>query len=158
MTITQMFLHGLDSSSQGAKARWFGEHFPEMYIHDYSGTLRERMAQMEEQCRDLHNLVLVGSSFGGLMAVCYCICYPERCHSLILLAPALNFAEYVAPQHKLETPALVVIGRQDTVTPPDLVLPQIEKTFIAPDVRLVDDDHMLHNTFMRMNWWKLLRC
>lgn len=158
MTKTQMFLHGLDSSSQGAKASWFAEHFPEMRIHDYSGDLNERMAQLEEQCHNLQNLVLVGSSFGGLMAVCYCIRHPERCHSLILLAPALNFADFVAPQCKLETPALVVIGQRDIVTPPDLVLPQVEKTFIAPDVRLVDDDHMLQSTFIRMNWWGLLRC
>ncbi|MBM9536625.1 alpha/beta fold hydrolase [Desulfobulbus alkaliphilus] len=153
-----LFLHGLDSSAQGTKGRWFAHHFPAMLRRDYHGDLAARLEQLAEQCRGLSHLILVGSSFGGLMATIHCSRYPQQCHRLILLAPALNFADFVPPAVKITTPTRIIIGKYDTVTPPDLVLPLAEQTFAAPVVTLVDDDHMLATVFPQLNWREMLAC
>ena len=153
---TPIFLHGLDSSTQGTKARWFRAHFPQVGMRDYSGDLSQRLAQLEEQVQGLEGLILVGSSFGGLMATCFALRYPERCRRLVLLAPALNFGEYRAPTTKITVPTLLIMGRHDTVCPPHLVQPQAEATFSDLELRIEDDDHMLHTSFPVLDWASLL--
>jgi pimeloyl-ACP methyl ester carboxylesterase len=150
------FLHGLDSSTQGTKARWFRDHFPQVDMQDYHGDLSQRLAQLERQLAGRDRLTLVGSSFGGLMATCFALRYPERCRRLILLAPALNFSEYQPPASPIAVPTLLVMGEQDDVCPPALVLPQAQATFNDLTVRLEDDDHMLHRTFPVLDWASLL--
>ena len=66
--MTIVFIHGLDSSSRGSKALWFKEHFPVMLVPDFTGSLEERMDTLIHKVAGSENLVLVGSSFGGLMA------------------------------------------------------------------------------------------
>ena len=156
MPTTPMFLHGLDSSIQGAKAQWFARYFPNMRIQDYHGSLEDRLEQLATQCRGLARLVLVGSSFGGLMATCHAIRHPEQCERLILLAPALNFAEFVPPPEKITIPTRIIIGRDDVVTPPALVLPIARRTFVAAEIELVEDDHLLHRTFPELDWQAML--
>ena len=156
MPTIPIFLHGLDSSIQGTKGRWFARHFPAMRMQDYSGSLEERLAQLRAQCQGLSRLVLVGSSFGALMATCHAIRYPAQCERLILLAPALNFAEFAPPAEKILTPTRIIIGRDDVVTPPALVLPLAERTFAAAEIDLVEDDHMLHRVFSQLDWPTLL--
>jgi pimeloyl-ACP methyl ester carboxylesterase len=101
-------------------------------------------------------LILVGSSFGGLMAACLASEMPERIRRLVLLAPALNFHEYKPPEEKISPETLLVIGKNDVVTPPDLVLPVAEASFSNLQISLVDDDHLLHNSFARLDWVRLL--
>ncbi|WP_448874283.1 alpha/beta hydrolase [Desulfobulbus propionicus] len=153
---TPLFLHGLDSSIQGTKARWFQHHFPQVRMRDYDGDLNQRLIQLEEQVREYDQLILVGSSFGGLMATCFAIRHPERCRRLVLLAPALNFSEYQPPTKKVDVPTLLVMGRHDTVCPPKFVLPRAEATFRHLEVRIEDDDHMLHACFPALDWQRLL--
>ena len=93
-----LFLHGLDSSILGTKAQWFQRHFPRVRLQNYTGDLAERLAQLEAQVAGLDRLMLVGSSFGGLMAACFALRSPERCRRLVLLAPALNFADFHPPK------------------------------------------------------------
>lgn len=150
------FLHGLDSSTQGTKARWFQQHFPQVRMCDYTGDLSQRLVQLEEQVQGLERLILVGSSFGGLMATCFALRSPDRCRRLVLLAPALNFGEYRAPTIKITVPTLLIMGRHDTVCPPHLVQPQAEATFSNLELRIEDDDHMLHASFPVLDWPKLL--
>ena len=156
MATTPLFLHGLDSSIQGTKARWFARHFPNVRMQDYHGSLEERLEQLAVQCRGLSGLVLVGSSFGGLMATVHAIRYPEQCERLILLAPALNYSEFAPPDKKITIPTRIVIGRDDTVTPPALVLPIASRTFAAAETDLVDDDHLLRATFPHLDWQTML--
>ncbi|SHO51307.1 alpha/beta fold hydrolase [Desulfopila aestuarii] len=150
------FLHGLDSSGQGAKGRYFSEKFPQVLCPDFSGDLKERLHQFATLSANHQNLTLIGSSFGGLMATCFAIAHPERVQQLILLAPALNFGDYTPPQTLLNVPTLLVIGKQDVVTPPNLVLPLARKTFANLKEQLVEDDHMLHHAFYAIPWQELL--
>ena len=151
------FLHGLDSSSKGTKGQWFARHFPEVCIPDFQGDLATRLSALETLCYGCNNLTLVGSSFGGLMATCFAIHHPSRCHSLVLLAPALNFPEFLPPQERIATPASLIIGSQDTVTPPDRVLPLAKKSFSQLQIFTYEDDHMLHNSFEQLDWQRFLQ-
>ena len=151
-----LFLHGLDSSIQGTKGQWFREHFPAVRMHDYQGDLDQRLAQLEVEVAALDNLILVGSSFGGLMAACFALRHPRQVGRLILLAPALNFSGYQPPTTPIHIPALLVIGARDTVCPPDLVLPQARATFSNLEVRVEEDDHMLRRIFPTLDWSPLL--
>jgi pimeloyl-ACP methyl ester carboxylesterase len=151
------FLHGLDSSSKGIKGQWFAKHFPEVHVPNFQGDLATRLNALESLCHGYNYLTLVGSSFGGLMATCFTIRHPSRCHSLVLLAPALNFPEFSSPQEMIATPTCLIIGNQDTVTPPDKVLPLAKNTFSQLQIFTYNDDHMLHNTFEQLDWQQLLQ-
>ena len=156
MKRAHFFLHGLESSSKGTKGRWFAEHFPTMTIPDFSGDLSSRLQILESLCAGLQNLVLVGSSFGGLMASLFAMKHEAQCSQLILLAPALNFPEFVVPVTQISTSTKLIIGKDDCVTPPDTVLPLAQKSFANLDVSLCDDDHMLHKVFFQLNWQVML--
>ena len=157
LTNNTFFLHGLDSSSRGTKGQWFAKHFPEVSVPDFKGELSARLASLEKLCCNSKDITLVGSSFGGLMATCFAIKHPQKCRSLILLAPALNFPEYTPPPEKITTPTIVTIGEQDTVTPPQKVLPLARNSFSRLQIVTYEDDHMLHNSFEKLDWQALLQ-
>ncbi|MFH0783612.1 MAG: alpha/beta fold hydrolase [Pseudomonadota bacterium] len=150
------FLHGLDSSGQGTKGRFFAEHFPHIHCPDFTGSLAERMDLLINLCQGLSKVTLIGSSFGGLMATCYAIRFPEKVTRLILLAPALNFGGYQPPPAKLPLPTVLIIGREDTVTPPGEVIPLAQQSFANLEISIEEDDHMLHNSFVVKPWHELL--
>jgi 8-oxo-dGTP pyrophosphatase MutT (NUDIX family) len=155
-TSRMFFLHGLDSSGQGNKGRFFAEHFPHIHCPNFEGTLADRLHQLTDLCQGLSNLILVGSSFGGLMATCYAVDFPVKIARLILLAPALNFGEFHPPLEKLQIPTTLIIGKEDTVTPPAQVLPLAQQTFANLEIRIEEDDHMLQKSFSTMPWHELL--
>lgn len=155
--IKRIFLHGLDSSGRGTKGTYFSTRYPDMLRPDFEGTLPQRMSQLCDLLTDDQSFIIVGSSFGGLMGACLAIYKPRRVHRLIMLAPALNFHEFRVPDRKIDTEALLVIGKDDIVTPPELVVPAAESTFNDLEVRIVDDDHLLHQTFSGLDWDYLLQ-
>lgn len=152
----RLFLHGLDSSGFGTKGRYFAETYPDMLRPDFDGSLADRMERLHAIVADLSDLLIVGSSFGGLMATCLAKERPSLIKRLVLLAPALNFKEYQPPPTKLTTQTVLVIGRHDTVTPPDIVVPAAESTFARLETVMVDDDHLLHDSFRQLDWDTLL--
>jgi pimeloyl-ACP methyl ester carboxylesterase len=150
------FLHGYESSGGGTKGQFFNHHFPYIHCPDFNGSLHNRLDQLHHLCSNKQQLTFIGSSYGGLMAVCYSLAHPERVTRLILMAPALNFEDYQAPQQKITIPTLLIIGKSDTITPADIVLPLAEASFSALDIHLADDDHMLHGTFEQLDWQSIL--
>ncbi len=149
------FLHGLESSGRGTKGNFFAQNYPHIICPDFEGTLRTRLEKLEELCKK-QQLTLIGSSFGGLMSTCYATEHPEKVARLILLAPALNFESYRPPAKRLLIPTFLIIGKQDTITPADLVTPLAKATFSNLEIRIEDDDHMLHGIFHLLDWQKLL--
>ena len=155
-TARTIFLHGLDSSSQGTKGQFFETNFPHIIRPNFDGDLEERLQSLEQICSDKSNLIFIGTSFGGLMATCFALKHSKRITRLILLAPALNYGDYRVPEIMLTIPTTLIIGQHDTVTPPDLVVPLAEKTFSNLEVFIENDDHMLHNSFKQLDWETLI--
>lgn len=158
MNGTRVFIHGLESSSQGAKGVYFREKYPDMMIEDFFGPFDQRMEKLNTRLLEKTDLVLVGSSYGGLMAAIYTFNNEEKVKKLILLAPALNLAEFKPYlKRKLSVPVMLYHGRNDDVVPPDSVHDTARMVFADLHYHLVDDDHSLHDTFKNMNWDRLLK-
>jgi pimeloyl-ACP methyl ester carboxylesterase len=157
MKSTGVFIHGLESTSQGTKGVFFRDRYPGMIIEDYSGSFSARMEKLEGLLAGKDHLILVGSSFGGLMAVVYACLHEERVKKLILLAPALN-SELSQPclGKKLTMPVVLFHGRQDDVVPLAPVRAIAEKLFTDLQFKAVEDDHFLHDTFPTLEWDTLL--
>jgi len=157
MQTNPVFLHGLESSSQGTKARWLKEHFPHMVIPDFSGELDKRLKHLDSILTAQEKLTMIGSSFGGLMATIFGLENPTRVDQVILLAPALNFPDFSLYQGRsTRIPTQLYIGKNDTVCPPEIVLPLARQTFQNLITHESNDDHMLRNTFEKIDWWKLI--
>lgn len=154
----RIFLHGLESSSRGAKAAFLRDHFPDMIIPDFRGSLSERMKSLKSILRGRREIILVGSSFGGLMATLYAMENGDDVVRLVLLAPALNFPYFSGFGVKqVSIPAWMIIGKHDTVTPAEIVLPLARSIFTDLTYNEVNDDHMLAGTFRSLDWKSLLQ-
>ena len=155
--MTRIFLHGLESSSRGAKASFLRDHFPDMIIPDFSGNLSERMKSLNIILKDCGEIVLVGSSFGGLMATLYAMENRDTVDRIVLLAPALNFPDLSGYRiEEVSKPAWMLIGKHDTVTPAEMVLPVARRIFKDLTYKEVNDDHLLAATFRSLDWKYLL--
>lgn len=157
METTLVFIHGLESTAQGAKGQFFSQKFPRMIIEDYTGDFPSRMKKLGEVLEGQGGLVIVGSSYGGLMAVSYAIANETRIKKLVLLAPALNLPEFKpCLDRKLNVPVVVYHGTKDDVVDPQLVKDIAVKCFVNLEHHFVEDDHPLHKTFSSLDWKKLL--
>lgn len=151
-----LFLHGLDSTGYGTKGHYFADRFPDMLRPDFTGSLEERLTQLRSILEGRNDIILVGSSFGGLMAAIFALSQPKKVKRLILLAPALNFTKLPAPPEKLAVETFLFIGNDDAVTPPNLVIPAAEALFANLKVQRFADDHLLHKSFETIDWPTLL--
>jgi pimeloyl-ACP methyl ester carboxylesterase len=152
-----IFIHGLQSSSQGFKARLLREHFPAMLIPDFTGSLEERMAQLRPLLARESEWVIIGSSFGGLMGTLYTAQHPEQVRRLVLFAPAFT-RPYMEtnPPAPISTPTVIYHGRRDTVVPFEPARALAERIFHNLTFHAIDDDHMLHTTVQQLDWNHLL--
>ena len=153
----KIFLHGLDSSSQGTKAVFFRERYPDMLIPDFSGTLEERMQTLEGILSDRPGLRMVGSSFGGLMATLFAMQHEPRVERLVLLAPAINLLGSSGyPERPISVPVQIYHGTHDEVIPLGEVKTVARRIFPLLTFHEVEDDHNLHKTFQSLDWDELL--
>ncbi len=157
MENTLVFIHGLESTAQGAKGQFFSKNFPGMIIEDYAGDFSNRMRKLRNLLAGKNNLIIVGSSYGGLMAVQYAMENESRIKKLILLAPALNLSEFKPNDDKsLSMPVIIYHGTGDDVVNPRIVKDIAVKYFRNLEHHFVSDDHPLHKTFPLLDWKKLL--
>jgi pimeloyl-ACP methyl ester carboxylesterase len=155
--VMKLFIHGLESSNQGTKAIYFREHFPDMVTPYFTGELSERMGKLNEILHEKSDIILIGSSFGGLMATIFAMEDETRVDRLILLAPAINYLDssgYITK--RISTPTRIFHGTRDEVIPLNAVEPVAKKYFTNLDFNTVDDDHYLHKTFEAIEWHTLL--
>jgi predicted esterase len=153
MENTLVFIHGLESTAQGTKGLFFRQFFPQMIIEDYTGDFVTRMRKLGSLLSGKNDLIIVGSSYGGLMATQYAIENENKVKKMILLAPALNLPEFKPPVHyKLSLPVIIYHGTDDDIVDPYAVKTIALKYFS----HLVDDDHPLRKTFPVLDWKNLL--
>lgn len=157
MGITRVFIHGLESSSGGTKGTYFNTRYPGMIVEDYFGTLEERMKKLNQILADEKDLIMVGSSYGGLMAAMYTCDNKEKVKKLILLAPALDLDEFESYLSKrADVPVIAYHGSGDDVVPVDPVRKIATTIFKNITYHIVDDDHPLSTTFSTYDWDDLL--
>ena len=140
--IRVQFIHGLEGSPQGSKARLLAEHFeactPAMDTTDFEACV----AVQAETVRTFGPDVLVGSSFGGAVAVALLQRGLWRGPTLLLAQAAIHYdAEACLPE---SVRVWLVHGRGDTLVDPEDSR-RLAATGSPELVRLleVDDDHPL---------------
>lgn len=157
MEPTRAFMHGLESTSQGTKGVYFRERYPDMIIEDFFGPFPRRMEKMEGLLAGKSDLILVGSSYGGLMAAVFTCLHEERVKKLVLLAPALHLEPYTPFLNKtLHLPIEIFHGLQDDVVPLAAIRAIAERLFVNHRFHAMEDDHPLHDTFPTLPWDTLL--
>lgn len=144
-----VFSHGQESGPWGKKIAALAEVARSEGYHshsvDYRGIdePRARVSRLVDFCKDLSgDLVLVGSSMGGYVAVASASLLHAR--GLFLMAPAL----YVEGLPELrpgvvDCPAAVIHGWRDEVIPFEHSI-RFAQAYRAA-LHLVDGDHRLHN-------------
>jgi pimeloyl-ACP methyl ester carboxylesterase len=148
-----IFIHGLMGSSQGVKAGLLRGIFPHILTPDFSGSLEERMEQLERLVGDEKGWTIIGSSLGGLMAALFASRRPAQVDRLILLAPALIWPDFAeALPAVLEMPTTIYHGSRDELIPAEQVRAIAERVFSRLDFHLVDDDHGLYETAHALDW------
>ncbi len=152
-----IFLHGLDSNSQGRKTVILRREFPEITIPDFTGDLAERMEKLAPILGERDNWTIIGSSFGGLMGALFTTAHPQQVRKLILMAPALFLPEFAenlpAP---VDTPTIIYHGEDDTVVPMPVTRRLAEQVFRNLTFNVVQDDHGLYSTAEKIDWPALL--
>lgn len=157
MAFTRVFIHGLESSSRGTKGLFFRERYPDMIIEDFEGSLERRLEKLNRVLAGREPMILVGSSFGGLMAAIYACRHSDRIGKLILLAPAINLEDFKPfAEKRLDMPVTLFHGSDDDVVPPAPVRGIAERIYSNLSYHLVKDDHALKETFPTYDWDALL--
>ena len=152
-----IFIHGQESSSQGNKAVFFKDLFPEMIIPDFVGDVATRMLKLNKILKDKNGIIMIGSSLGGLMASLYAFQNQNRMKKLILLAPAINlpkFSQYLSK--KLSLPVYIFHGKNDEIIPLKPIQAIAERVFPDLTFTVMEDDHRLSKTFASIDWSQLL--
>jgi len=152
-----IFIHGQESSSQGNKAVFFQDLFPEMIIPDFVGDVSTRMSKLNKILFDKKGLIMIGSSLGGLMASLYAFQNQDRMKKLILLAPAINLSDFspYLPK-KLALPVYIFHGENDEIIPLKPIQAIAEKVFPDLTFTVMKDDHRLSKTFTSIDWSQLI--
>jgi pimeloyl-ACP methyl ester carboxylesterase len=152
-----IFIHGLEGTSQGAKATLLRSLFPAMLTPDFRGLLEQRMADLYPILSDQVVWTVVGSSFGGLMAAIFACQQPARVRKLVLMAPALILPQFSASRlAPVDVSTVVYHGRQDEIIPLEPTRQLAQQYFRDLTFHEVDDDHGLYQTAHAIDWPALL--
>lgn len=152
-----IFIHGLESSSQGTKAKLLRKKFPGMLTPDFPGDLTERMQILNSILMEKTGWTIIGSSFGGLMGALFTCSHPALVRKLILLAPALVWPDFAQDSPgPVDVPTVIYHGRQDDLLPLETVRKLAQRVFTNLSFHSVDDDHRLLQTVQNIDWVSLL--
>ena len=162
-----IFIHGLESTGQGFKGNLLRKELPgcltpnfKEFSQDvsYRKLLEDRMAHLNSILKKKEAWIIIGSSFGGMMAALYSCQFPEKVERLILLAPALA-VPYLDPNKfsPIDIPVIIYHGKHDKIISLKTNRSRAEKLFLNLKYNVVEDDHMLHSTVKSIDWKKLVK-
>lgn len=114
-----LFFHGFEGSPQGRKptalrAAGFDVEAPDFGVRP----LMDRLAEAEALTQGRTGLVIVGSSYGGALAVLLADRHPDRFAAMVLCAPALR-PELVGQPERVPAHTRIVHGVRDDICPID---------------------------------------
>lgn len=120
-----VFCHGLEGSPNGTKVRAMKSAGINVLAPDFQGqplaerveTLRGVLARLDPNTP----ILLAGSSYGGAVAAWTAMHTAHPLAGLLLLAPALHYAEAPVPTADaytpVDVPTVIIHGTEDTIVP-----------------------------------------
>jgi pimeloyl-ACP methyl ester carboxylesterase len=118
-----VYAHGLFGHPDGTKASTLRDAGFDIISPDFrEKNLLERVAILESVTENRDDIVVIGSSYGGLTATIVVSRHPHRFKGAVLCAPALNVQEAPAPHPETlcippHIPCIILHGIQDDVVP-----------------------------------------
>lgn len=148
-----LFFHGKESGPFGSKYRALSSEFS-VTSPDFQGLdIWERLEKAEFLTEGMEDALLVGSSYGGLLAALLYSRHPGRFKGYVLLAPAFYPPHAVAMSTITRVPdnAVVIHGTQDEIVP----LSEVEDFCNSMGLPLVvvEDGHRLKGSYDEMMEW-----
>ena len=162
-----IFIHGLESSGTGFKGTYLKGLFPHILTPNFrkfkknlplDSLLKERMAQLNLILKEKKSWVLIGSSFGGLMATLYALRNPEKnTERLILLAPFLATPLLqIDINCSINIPTIIFHGKNDKVALYTASRKRAYQLFSHLEYNTTEDHHDLNETITTLNWNKIV--
>jgi len=146
-----VFAHGLEGSPQGNKSRRLRALGLPCVVPDMGGVPLQGRFEVLERATRGGGVLLVGSSYGGLVAALVAQAHPERFVGMVLCAPALGWVEApnLEPQGLVAPaglPVTIIHGLHDDVVPIDQSRAYRDRSPVGITLLEVDDGHALRGS------------
>lgn len=146
-----VFAHGLEGSPQGTKSQRLRTLGPPLLVPDLRGVPLQGRYDHLEQATRAGGVLLVGSSYGGLVAALLAQNHPERFVAVVLCAPALGWLE--PPNHEPDRlaappglPVVILHGLHDDIVPIELSRAYRDRSGPLVVLHELDDGHALRGS------------
>jgi len=162
-----IFIHGLESSGDGFKGQLLRRRLPGCLTPNFTKytpnksirlLFEERMKQLIPVLKEKVEWIIIGSSFGGLMATLFTLKNPSKVSKLILLAPYLStliLDPKINPP--VNVPVIVFHGKYDKIVSIKRSQRVAEKFFTNLIYNKVNDDHSLKRTVEALDWIEITK-
>jgi len=160
-----IWAHGLWGSPNGSKITAIRDSGIEVISHDFNDMELIDRVELLEKTMEVGNVVLAGSSWGGLACALAAQRKSDKLKGLLLLAPALHYPEppnnnpedLVAPK---EVPVTIIHSIEDDIVPISASKDYIERSDNNIKLIEVNDNHVLENSIELIIFEakKLLNC
>jgi pimeloyl-ACP methyl ester carboxylesterase len=160
-----IWAHGLWGSPNGSKITAIRDSGIEVISHDFNDMELIDRVELLEKTMEVGNVVLAGSSWGGLACALAAQRKSDKLKGLLLLAPALHYPEppnnnpedLVAPK---EVPVTIIHSIEDDIVPISASKDYIKRSGNNIKLIEVNDNHVLENSIelIIFETKKLLNC
>lgn len=146
-----VWAHGLWGSPNGSKVTAIRESGIEVISPDFNEMELIDRVELLKETIEIGNVVLAGSSWGGLACALTAMQIPEKLKGLLLLAPALHYPEspndepekLIAPD---SVPVTIIHSTTDDIVPISASKNYIERSGNNVQLIEVEDNHVLENS------------
>lgn len=154
-----LFLHGYESSGNGFKANFLRQIFPTIETPTLTGELDQRLEQINSVFQENKTWIIIGSSYGGLMAAILAAKSKVKIVQLVLLAPALlpSLIPDSLRIKQIDIPTTIISGKQDEIVPTASIKDFSTHLFTQLKFIEVEDDHRLHSTTKHLDWRNIIQ-
>jgi predicted alpha/beta hydrolase family esterase len=160
-----IWAHGLWGSPNGSKITAIRDSGIEVISHDFNDMELIDRVELLEKTMEVGNVVLAGSSWGGLACALAAQRKSDKLKGLLLLAPALHYPEppnnnpedLIAPK---EIAVTIIHSIEDDIVPISASKDYIERSGNNIKLIEVNDNHVLENSIELIIFEakKLLNC
>ena len=146
-----IWAHGLWGSPNGSKIKAIRESGIEINSPDFNNMELDERVDILNELVSKEEVVLAGSSYGGLACALVAQQQPKQIKGMLLLAPALHLPEapnnvpenLIAPEN---IPVIIIHSTTDDIVPISASKDYLERSKENVKLIEVDDNHVLENS------------